>query len=401
MESVLNEKKFSINNEEKIWNASFISVFIANALMYLGQWMCNSLIAKYCNFMGASVTIVGFVTSAFAYTAIIIKFISAPAIDTFNKKWIAFFSMAGMAIAFWGYGLSRSVVVLVIFRLLQGCCQGFTATCCLALATDTLPPSRIGSGIGYFTLAQAMCQAIGPTLGLRLMIHFGYTAAFMTAGVCTFTGALCTLRIKNYHEKTKKFRLSLKSMIAQEALIPAMILFCFSVAYSNINSFLILYGESRGVDTAKIGLFFTVYAITLLFSRPTIGKLTDRYGYVKVLLPAMTCFALSFMLISISSQMWMFIAAAFINAFGFGASQPAVQALCMKLVPKEKRGAGSCTSYLGSDGGNLVGPLIAGTIVEFYGYSVMWRVMLIPIILAMVIVIAFRRTIRKAGSSQG
>lgn len=379
--------------KDKIWNAQFISVFIANGMMYLGQWMCNALIAKYADHLGASVTAVGFVTSVFAYSAIIIKFVSAPAIDTFNKKYIAFFSMAGMAIAFWGYGFSHSIPILIAFRLLQGCCQGFTATCCLALATDTLPPSKIGSGIGYFSLAQAMCQAVGPTLGLNLMTAFGYKTAFITAGVCTFTGALCTLRIHNNFVKTRKFRISLQSMIAKEALIPAAILFCFTIAYSNINSFLVLYGESEGMDTTKIGLFFTVYAVTLLFSRPLIGKLTDRFGFVKVLIPATACFAFSFLLISFSNRIWMFLLAAFINAFGYGASQPAVQALCMKLVPVERRGAGSCTSYFGSDGGNLVGPLIAGTVIECFGYKAMWRTMLIPILLAMLIVIIFRGVI--------
>ena len=148
--------------------------------------------------------------------------------------------------------------------------------------------------------------------------------------------------------------------------------------------------------TEKIGLFFTVYAVTLLFSRPLIGKLTDRYGYVKVLLPAMVCFAASFFIISISDVIWKLLLAAFINAFGFGASQPAVQALCMKLVPKEKRGAGSCTSYLGNDGGNLAGPLIAGTLIESYGYATMWRVMLLPIVISMGIVIVCRKAIGRA-----
>ena len=390
------EKSELQNHSDKIWNTSFVSVFIANALMYLGQWMCNSLFAKYTSFLGAPVTVVGAATSAFAYTAIIVKFVSAPAIDTFNKKWIAFLSMAVMAVSFVGYSIAPSVALLVIFRLLQGCCQGFTATCCLALATDTLPPHKIGSGIGYFTLAQAMCQAIGPTVGLNLMTHFGYSAAFMMAAASTFCGALFTLRIKTYFVKTKKFRLSLSSMIAREALIPSAILFCFSMVYSNINSFLILYGESRGMATEKIGLFFTVYAVTLLFSRPLIGKLTDRYGYVKVLLPAMVCFAASFFIISISDVIWKLLLAAFINAFGFGASQPAVQALCMKLVPKEKRGAGSCTSYLGNDGGNLAGPLIAGTLIESYGYATMWRVMLLPIVISMGIVIVCRKAIGRA-----
>ena len=60
------EKSELQNHSDKIWNTSFVSVFIANALMYLGQWMCNSLFAKYTSFLGAPVTVVGAATSAFA-----------------------------------------------------------------------------------------------------------------------------------------------------------------------------------------------------------------------------------------------------------------------------------------------------------------------------------------------
>lgn len=380
-------------SEERIWTPAFITVFLANGMMYLGQWMCNSLIAKYTGYMGAGAVTIGFVSSAFAYTALLIKFVSAPVIDVFNKKWIAFISMAVMAFAFFGYSISGNIPTLIAFRLLQGCCQGFTATCCLALAADTLPSSRIGAGIGYFTLAQAICQAVGPTLGLNLVTRFGYRVTFMAAAVCTFTGAILALTIKNNFKKTRKFKLSLNSIIAKEALVPAVILFFFSLSYSNINAFLILYGEDRGMNTSEIGLFFTVYALALLVSRPMIGKMTDRLGFVKVLIPGMCMFAASFFIISIATNIPMLLTAALVNAFGFGASQPAVQALCMKLVPQERRGAGSSTSYLGNDGGQLLGPLVAGSVVESMGYSTMWRVMIIPIVAALATVIIFRNKI--------
>ena len=62
---------------DKIWNASFISVFIANMLMFMGQQMMNTLVAKYANHLGAAPIIVGLVTSAFAYTALISPFKTA------------------------------------------------------------------------------------------------------------------------------------------------------------------------------------------------------------------------------------------------------------------------------------------------------------------------------------
>ena len=52
----------------------------------------------------------------------------------------------------------------------------------------------------------------------------------------------------------------------------------------------------------------------MLISRPVIGKLSDKYGLVKVVIPALICFALSFYIISIAENLFMFLVAAFVSA---------------------------------------------------------------------------------------
>ena len=123
--------------------------------------------------------------------------------------------------------------------------------------------------------------------------------------------------------------------------------------------------------------------------------MSDRYGTVKVLIPAMCCFAIAFILIGSANSLSILLIAAFVSAFGYGACQPAVQTLCMKSVPKEKRGAGSTTNYIGQDAGNLVGPVVAGFVVEKLGYHTMWFVMIIPVFVAMMIVLLNRKTIAR------
>lgn len=379
---------------EKIWNRGFISIFISNMLMFMGQQMINTLVAKYANYLGAAPTVVGFVTSSFAYTALIFKVFAAPAIDTFNKKNILTLAILGMAVAYFGYSLSKSIGSLLFFRLLQGASQAFSATCALAIATDFLPERKLGSGIAIFSLAQAICQSIGPGIGLYLAATLGYNTAFFIGAITMTLAAVLAFNVKYQHKRTHGYRISIRTLIAREAILPAILMFLLCSSYYNITTFLVIYAEGRGVG--GIGIFFTVYAITLLVTRPFIGRFGDRHGLVRVFLPALVCFAIAFMLISYATTLWMFLLAAFISAFGYGACQPSVQTLCMKLVPREKRGAGSSTNYIGQDLGNLVGPVIAGSIVESAGYSVMWRVMLIPVLIAFILVVCFRERINNA-----
>lgn len=382
---------------DKIWNAAFISVFIANMLMFLGQQMMNTLVAKYANFLGAQPSVVGFITSSFAYTALLFKVFAAPAIDRLNKKYVLAGALLVMAASFFGYSMSHSVQPLLGFRLLQGAGQAFTATCCLALASECLPRDKMASGIAYFSLAQAICQSLGPTMGLSLAKSIGYNATFAIGAVIMVCAAVAAFMIKTpaIPKQKEKKPFSVKSIIAVEAILPAVLAFFLSMANYNINSFLAIYGAERGCET-NIGYFFTVYALTMLASRPLVGKLADKYGMTKMIIAAMGCFAAAFLLISISTNIWMFLLSAFVSAFGYGACHPLVQALCMKCTPPEKRGAGSITNYIGQDLGNLVGPTFAGFVVERTSYAVMWRVMTIPILFAIALVFISRTRIARA-----
>lgn len=376
----------------KIWNPVYTRVFCTNALLFLGMQMVNTLVAKYADYLGATATIVGTVSSLFALTALLFKVVSGPAIDSFSRKNILVAAIAVITVSFFGFSISGNIRMLFAFRLLQGCGQAFTATCCLALAADSLPAEKFGTGIGTFTLAQAACQAIGPTVGLTLARYIGYKPTFAVAACCTMCGIITALTIKAAPREAKAFKISLKNIAAKEAALPAVLLFFLQMTFGNINSFLVIFANDRGV--LNIGLFFTVYAITMLFAPVTIGRLADRLGITKAILPAMCLFAASFIIISVSRSLPMFLLAAVAAAFGYGAAQPAVQTLCMKCVPEARRGAASSTSYIGQDLGNLAGPIIAGMIAERAGYVMMWRAMVIPIAISVVLVILFKKKIR-------
>ena len=384
----------------KIWNRQFILLFIANALMYLGQWTVQTLVTNYAKTLGATSTVLGIVASAFAVTAILFKIISGPALDQFRRKNILLAALSVVAVAYFGYSISRNVPMLILFRLLQGAGQAFTATCCLTLAADALPVDKLGEGIGMFSLAQAISQAVAPSLGLVIAEHFGFHMTFAFACLMIILSAAMVTQIPAGPSRRKgKLKISLDSIVAKEALIPMMILLLLASAFCLINSFLVIYASDMGVE--NIGIYFTVYALTLLITRPMIGKLADRFSFVKVAVPAMLCFALSFWVISISRSLWMFLAAAVISAFGYGACQPLVNSLCMKSVPPQRRGAASSTSYVGTDLGNLIGPTLAGVVLGHLGYTMMWRVMTIQIFAAIAITLLFRNKISAFESHNG
>lgn len=380
---------------DKIWNPLFINVFIINFMAHICLYAMNTLTGKYADSLGAAAAMVGFASSAFAITALVFKMVSAPAIDTFNRKYVLMGSLAVLLLSFMGYTISSNVPMLVVSRLLQGVGMAFTTTCCLTIASDSLPHQKMSSGVGIFALGTALAQSIAPTVGLELMGLLGYNKAFFVFTVIMLAALLYAATMRIDFTRTKSFKLSLGSMVAKEAIPPACIIFLLSFAYCNINAFLVLYAETRGIN-ANIGYFFTVYALTMLLTRPMIGRLADKFGTIRVVIPGFCCFILSFLLISNAASLPMFLIAAFISAFGYGGCTPAIQAVAMKSVPKQRRGAASCTSYIGTDLGHF-GAVLAGILIERFGYASMWRLMTIPVFMAMAVAFAFRKRITHAG----
>lgn len=285
----------------------------------------------------------------------------------------------------------------MVFRLIQGVARAFSATCYLALVSEMIPKDKFSMGIGIFTIAQAIAQAVGPSLGLLLAGIVGYRGMFAVSAGLILLAMLLTGVIPSPPKNKTLFRISLNHIIAKEAFVPTLLLFLMMTAYCVVNSFLIIYAGEQGVESG-IGLFFVVYAGAMLVSRPLIGKITDRLGTAAVYLPGMLLFAISFFLISGANRLPGFLVAAIIAAFGYGALTPALQALCMKSVPVERRGAASSTSYIGLDLGNLAGPIIAGMVAGKFGYMAMWRIMTIPIFTSVIVLIFSHKKIKKIES---
>lgn len=386
-------------NNGTIWTYDFLSVCLINAFMNLSKQMSNSILSKYVDSLGEAATMVGLVSSVFALAALIFKLVSGPALDTGNKKHIIIGAMTALGIAFAGYSISSNVPMIVVFRFLQGAAQAFTATCLLTMASDVLPANKFSTGVGVFALFESVAQAIGPTVGLALVEIVGYQFTFAISSALMLGSAFVLLFYKQPQFTRKgKFRFSFKSVLAKEVILFSILLLVFNLISCVVNTYLVIFAAEQGI-TENVGLYFTVYACAMLFSRPFIGKLTDRFGVVKVLIPAFGCVVIAYWMISGATHIWMLLLAALISAFGLGACQPAVQALCMKCVPKERRGAASSTCYIAQDLGNLVGPLVAAFLVEQFGYVFMWRAMTLPIVAAVFFLLFTRRKIRDVETS--
>lgn len=389
---------------DRLWNPMFISVFVTSIFFNLSAQMSNSLLSLYAKSTGAPADQIGTLMSMFALTALIFRFIAGPAMNAYDRKKLLQMAMVLFGTAYAGFSFSPKIAeitglnvihVMMFFRLLQGIGNAFGNACMLTIVSDCIPKEQFSSGVGIFALAQSVAQAIGPTVGVKLRDLVGYNVTYLVTATIMFACVFLILFIvKVPNRGTGKMVLNLENMVAKEALVPAAIVFLVSIGFTAINAFFLVYAEERGINNAS--LYFTVNAAALMLTKPLVGKLNDKLGFVKVAIPGILLTALSLVLIGYSTQLWHLLAVAVLNSFGYGAVQPAVQSMCIKSVTPERRGSGSSTNFIAMDSATLLGPSICGIVAKSFGYvPMMWVTMAIPCIIGALFTFAFRKKLNK------
>jgi MFS transporter, DHA2 family, multidrug resistance protein len=74
--------------------------------------------------------------------------------------------------------LSPNLTILVIARVIQASGGGAISPTSLAILSDSFPPERKGSAIGWWGIGNVMGPALGPTLGGVLTHYFGWQSVF-------------------------------------------------------------------------------------------------------------------------------------------------------------------------------------------------------------------------------
>ena len=386
--------KTDAKQSESIWSVPFAILTAANLFQSMAAFMANTTIPLYIDSLGASTGAVGVIVGAFAITALLIRPFSGPAFDSFSRKKLLMCAQGIAAISFVAYGFVDTVPALFAVRLLHGIGIGCSGPLAMSLVSEYLPPTKFASGISYYMLAQTVAQVVGPGAGLWLIEAIGFQATYLISAGLLAASVVSIGRVKEIPRERPPYQLRLGRMFAREAVDKAVVLALFATAFGGTTSYLVLYATKLGIE--NIGVYFIVYALCLLATRPLFGNLADHVGAQKVLIPGVVCFAISYVMLANITDFWGLMAVAVVASAGFGACVPLVQSLAMGSIDGNRRGAASNTTYTGMDIGSLLGPFTAGVVIEILepgagsllgAYSHMWYVMIIPMLAALAIII--------------
>jgi MFS family permease len=369
-------------------NQQFIAIFVIAFLVYFSNGMISQTLPKYAYELGAASQVIGLLAGIFATCALMVRTVAGQLVDHANKKLLLRIVIGITLLAVTGLTFSHEVWLFILFRGLGGFGWGIGSTVCMTMASSCFARENLGAGIGIYSLGQTIALALAPMIALEVAAAYNYNFLYRFNIIICAVAFVLTYFIKSDkpeapEAKKHQYSVSLKQMICLPAIPPAIMTLCNSIAQASITAFLVIFAAN--ISVAGIGLFFTVQAATILLTRPFWGRATDKYGFLKVLIPCELFIVLGLLAIFFSHTLWHFIMAAVLMGAGTAGSQPVLMSECMKRSPASQRGRASNTNYIGVDIGVITGSNLAGFVVAWAGYRNLYLLFTLPIIIGTLI----------------
>lgn len=394
---------------ERLWSPTFVAIVACSLCCFLVGQGSNAGTTVYLERIGGSTGLAGIGALTFSMSAAASRIVSGPLADARGRRIVMIVGACTMLVGTVGPLLGNTEGLFILWRILQG--FGFSAgtTAAATAAADVLPLSRLGEGIGYYGLGQAIAMSCGPALAIFLIstdppenFYFGLVACAALA--LAFSLACGYERHPERLPSTSEFRLRwekgevaylddahsrtrtedadlsplrrlLDGIFEPTALpgtIPMMLIatsFGFGIFYMGV------YGNQLGVGNA--GIFYTVSAIAMIVVRLTSGKFMDRFRPISIMGVAvaagLVCYGMLLgcpLLEGSGTVEAAFYAAGVFYGISLGLSLPVNQAVAVRLSPPSRWGAANGLYLLGNDVAIGVASLAWGLLAPAVGFGV-------------------------------
>ena len=303
----------------------------------------------------------GFLTYASAISAPITGAIG----DRYGKRRVLI--VASMAITLFSllYAVAPSYQIILASVLVHGVFWSGLLSSSSSYMLDIIPLSRRAEGLGYSGLASVLGVAVAPWIGLWIYEHGGWQLLCFEAAALNIIMAVIAWRLPPDRAHAGR-SMHPRNLIEWRILIGAVMLFLYSFSYGGITSFVAVYAEQLGIQKA---LYFTAFCLTIVVTRPFIGRYADRAGHARGIVPCLSLIVAGVGLLALAQGPATFIASAILFGIGFGSAYSIFVAHLMQHVAESRRGATFGALIGAFDTGIGTGSIAVGWLSERYGFG--------------------------------
>ena len=375
-------------DSNRLWSPAFTNYGISSGILYMTQYvLVAALPIVITSELSGSDLDAGLAMTYFQIGTILCRIFAGLLIDGFNKLIVLLLSTALFFIIMGLFNFTTSLEAVFVLRGLHGVVFALGTTVMATLAVLVLPPNRKGEGVNMFAIFSNIAMVLGPAIGLYALSSYGSMALYIFLTVMTGLAMVLSNIIPLSKEltlpKQSKYKgWHISQFIENKSLPWALMGLFIGFTYSGVLVFIPIELNSMGAGIWG-SAFFAIFALMIIISRPIVGKIYARYGSKIIIYTGLGLFILGLFGLGLAITPLAILFTAPLLGLGYGAAQPAFQALAIQSAPIERAGVSTATYFLALDISVGAGSVILAVLASAWGYQYLYMFTALVMVIAL------------------
>ena len=325
--------------------------------------------------LGASDALLGIIVSVSTLTGMLLKPLFGFLSDRQGQRlWLLIGTALFCVIPFF-YIFVDSSSDLFILRIIHGLATAIYGPVTLAFIGKNYR-KRAAERFAWFSIARSLGYIVGPIAAGWMLLTMEANQVFTIIGFLSMIAfipiALLPKEVPEQNLKAEKINLLDAIKVATKTsdiwLAGGLETINYIVLYA-LRAFLPIYILSIGYGALSAGAFFSIQEAAHLISKPFLGRLCDRWGYMRSILLGMVVLSLAVFAITIFESRTYLFAMALITGLAQALIFPATLALVSKQITEKQIGLSLVVVGALRNAGKVIGPVLAGLLIRFLDYT--------------------------------
>lgn len=354
----------------------FVLIALIGGLAILSSTLSKTpVLPLFAHALHATPAEIGWIVMASTIPGILVSYPAGALSDHLGARRLLLASLIVFASAPFLYLVVTAPWQLMAVRFYHGFATAIFGTVANAAIAERYTADR-AARLSTYSSVTIVGRSIAPFLGGSLISLASFHAVYLACAISGMLALGAGLLLRDHAPpSTKKLELphfwaSLTTVLRDRGIMLVSLTEAAQyLVFGAIEAFLALYASSLGIPAWQIGVILGVQLVSVVFTKPLMGKVSDRVGRRRVILPGLLVGAASVALLPFFPNFLGLSALSLAFGLGFATVTSSTSALVADLTRDGRYGSSMGVLRTVMDVGQSIGPVLTGWMVGVAGYA--------------------------------
>ncbi|ODU01819.1 MAG: MFS transporter [Thiobacillus sp. SCN 63-1177] len=318
---------------------------------------------------------IGWIVMASTIPGVLISYPAGALSDHLGTRRVLLASLVVFATAPFLYLVIETAWQLMAVRFYHGFATAIFGTVASAAIAERYTADR-AARLSTYSSVTIVGRSIAPFLGGTLISLASFGAVYIACAIAGVLALGVGLLLEGHDQKSAAklelphFWSSLRTVLRDRGImLVSAVEAAQYLVFGAIEAFLALYASSLGIPAWQIGIILGVQLLSIVFAKPLMGKVSDRVGRRRVILPGLLIGAASVVLLPVFPNVIGLSVLSLAFGLGFATVTSSTAALVADLTKDGRFGSSMGVLRTVMDVGQSIGPVLTGFMVGVAGYA--------------------------------